>query len=334
MSTTSLGDLAQSFTLRQRNATLRTEMSRLTEELSTGRVSDVRQVLQGNYSYLTDLERKLDVLNGYKVTTTEATHFAAATQSALERVENIGEALSSSLITSGNSAVGTAVKDTVAEARNALEALMATLNTKVSGRSLFGGTATDRPPLADADDLLSALGTALSGATNVADIQTAAQAWFDDPAGFDALIYQGSDTALSPFALSDTEKVSLDVRATDPRLKDLVRLVAVTALADDASLTLSTPDKAQLFVESGTMMLGARDGVISLRAGVGYAEARVDSAATRNAAEMTSLDFARGELLGVDPYETATKLEDIQFQLQSLYSVTVRMSQLSLVNFL
>lgn len=334
MSTTSLGDLAQSFTLRQRNSVLRTEMSRLTEELSTGRVSDLRQVLQGNYSYLTDLERKLEVLQGYKVATTEATHFADGMQTALERVEDIGQSLSGSLITSGTSSIGTAVNDTAAEAGNALEALMATLNTKVSGRSLFGGTATDRPPLASADDLLAALGTAVGGATSVADIQTAAQAWFDDPAGFDAVIYQGATTGLSPFAASDTDRISLDVRATDSRLKDMIRLVAVTALADDAALALDAQQKSELFLDAGTRMLGARDGITSLRAGVGYVEARIDAAATRNAAEMTSLDFARGALLGVDPYETATKLEDVQFQLQSLYSVTVRMSQLSLVNFL
>jgi flagellar hook-associated protein 3 FlgL len=44
--------------------------------------------------------------------------------------------------------------------------------------------------------------------------------------------------------------------------------------------------------------------------------------------------FAKTGLLEIDPFEAATKLEEVQFQLQSLYSVTVRMSQLSLVKFL
>ena len=62
--------------------------------------------------------------------------------------------------------------------------------------------------------------------------------------------------------------------------------------------------------------------------------ARLDRIATRNAAEVTSLTMAKNTLLEADPFEAATKLEEAQFQLQSLYTVTVRSSELSLVNFL
>ena len=54
----------------------------------------------------------------------------------------------------------------------------------------------------------------------------------------------------------------------------------------------------------------------------------------RNEAEETSLEFARNSLLAADPFETATELENVQFYLQSLYTVTARNSQLNLVNFL
>ena len=114
----------------------------------------------------------------------------------------------------------------------------------------------------------------------------------------------------------------------------MLRLVAVTALANDPSLGLNTTEKAELYAMSGEQMLAAQDGIILLRANVGSAEARIESISARNAAEITSLRFAKSALLEVDPFETATQLEEVQFQLQSLYSVTVRMSQLSLLNFL
>ena len=67
---------------------------------------------------------------------------------------------------------------------------------------------------------------------------------------------------------------------------------------------------------------------------VGVAEARIEQAATRNNAARTSLEYSRNKLIAADPYETAAQLQTVQFQLESLYSVTVRNANLSLVNFL
>ncbi|NUH66764.1 flagellar hook protein [Sulfitobacter sp. S0837] len=336
MSSTSIGDLAQSFMLRNRNTALKQEMTRLTTELSTGQVADTRAVLGGNYSYLTEIERKLETLTGYDVATTEANHMAGAMQSALERIESLGTDLSLSLIAAGTSAVGTSKSVVAADARNAMAALVGTMNSNIAGRSMFSGTATDRAPLPDDTALLDALKTAITsaGATSPTDIMAAATNWFNDPAGFAATAYQGSDNALAPMTLSETESVRLDIRATDPDLKTMLRLSAVAALAEDPALALTEPEQTELFEMTGQQMLAGRDGITSLRAKVGFAEARIEQVSSRNAAEKTSLDYAKANLLASDPYDAATKLEEVQFQLQSLYSVTVRMSQLSLVNFL
>jgi flagellar hook-associated protein 3 FlgL len=334
MTALNLGDLSQSYSLRQRNTALKQQMDQLTTELASGQVADVRQVLAGNYSYLTDIERKMDILAGYNVATTEAAYFAEASQLALGRVEDIGTDLSSSLLIAGTSAIGVSGSDTVAEARNALEAMVGAFNTDVAGRYLFGGTATDNRPLLSADDLLTALQTAISGATTPDAMLADAKTWFDDPAGFATSIYQGSADGLAPFALSQTENVALDIRATDPKLYDMLRLTAVAALADDPTFGLDINGQSELFDKTGQQMLGAKDSIIALRAEVGFVEARIERISSRNAAEVSSLEYARTSLLEVDPYETATRLEDVQFQLQSLYAVTVRSSQLSLVNFI
>ncbi|MGC1497558.1 MAG: flagellin [Sulfitobacter sp.] len=334
MTAVSLGDLAQSFMLRQRNTALKHEMSRLTTELATGQVADVRQVLGGNYSYLTDIERKSDILAGYGIATTEATHFASTMQTSLGRFDELAQTLSSSLLTAGTSAIGPSGTDTANEARNALNAMVGTLNTDIAGRYTFAGTATNQPPLVDADALLDAVKTAVAGATNPTDIMVAAKSWFESPTGFPAFAYLGADEPLAPFALSPTENVSLDVRATDPDLSKMLRMAAVAALADDPSFALDVPAQAELFAVTGQKMLATQNGITALRANIGFVEARVENIAARNAAEVTSLSFAKSALLEVDPFESATQLEEVQFQLQSLYSVTVRMSQLSLVNFL
>ena len=334
MAVASLGDLSHSHFLRRRNVALRQQIDRLTTELASGQVADPREVLAGNYSYLADIERRMAVLEGYRVATTEAGLFTGAIQTALGHIGDNGSALASSLMTAGTSAIGFSGSDTVAEARNTLEALIGAMNANTAGRYLFSGTATDQPPLPDAQTILAALRTAVSGASTPADLLAASQAWFDDPAGFGAVLYQGGADALSPYTLSETDRVALDVRAVDPALREVLRLTATAALAGDAAFGFDIAAQSDLFRAAGQQLLIAQDRLIALRAEVGFVEARIERIATRNAAEVTSLTFARLNLLEADPFETATRLEEAQFQLQSLYSVTVRMSQLSLANFL
>ena len=59
-----------------------------------------------------------------------------------------------------------------------------------------------------------------------------------------------------------------------------------------------------------------------------------EEASTRLSAERTSYEIARTGLLEADPYETASRLEDVQFQLEALYAVTARMARLSLTSYL
>ena len=93
-------------------------------------------------------------------------------------------------------------------------------------------------------------------------------------------------------------------------------------------------ERAKLALASGEAAIAARDGLTSLRARIGLAEERIDHASTRIAAERTALEIARNDIVGADPYETATKLQEVERQLQTLYTMTGRMSELSLTNYL
>lgn len=309
MTTMSIGDLAQSFMLRNRNASLRQDMLRLTQELSTGQITDMRKALAGNYSYLTEIERSLSVLDGYGVATTEAGIFADTTQTALARFQQVGGDLANSLIIKGGSTIGSQSNDTSAEAKIALSTLVSTLNTKAAGRSVFGGAATDRPAVASVDTLLTNLKSILAGVTTPADMVDATTAWFDSPLGFDATVYRGSALPLAPIRLSDTDDVTFDLRATEPRLKEVMLHAAIASLADDPDFGFDDTQKAEIFVAAGQSLLGARDSVIALRSRTGFVEAHIEGITTQNAAERTSAEYEKTSLLQIDPYAAATKLE-------------------------
>ena len=86
--------------------------------------------------------------------------------------------------------------------------------------------------------------------------------------------------------------------------------------------------------QAGQQLLSTEEGRITLSARIGTAEAQIETARTRNAAEETALGILRSGIGSVDPYEAATRLETVRAQLESLYLVTARVSRLSLTEYL
>lgn len=180
---------------------------------------------------------------------------------------------------------------------------------------------------------MTELRTAVTGATTVDDVLTAVDTWFASPTGYAAVGYTGSTTPLTPMRIGDGETVAVQTTAANADLREVIKNVASTALVADGALGLSTEQKRDMLGRTGVSLLASQDGLTAIRAEVGASQERIDRIATRNSAQNTSLEYAKGALLSADPYETATKLEEVQFQLQSLYTITARMSDLSLVNF-
>ncbi|MEP3918240.1 flagellin [Ascidiaceihabitans sp.] len=334
MNSVSIGDLAHSYLLQRRGSSLRAEMSKLNQELTSGQVADIKSILAGNFSYLSDIETSMSHLNAYKTSSAEATQFTSAMQSALDVVQTQSTDLGTNILSVVAGGIDAVSRQVTVEAREQLGAIVNTLNTDLAGRSIFSGTASNQAPLASSTDILNSVRSVMAGQIGPTNKLAAVDAWFADPAGFDAVIYQGSSDAMAPFRLSEHEDLSLDVRANDKAIKDVIRNVAVAALANDAALGIDFTERAALLNDAGVGLMTNAADVTALRANIGFIEERIDDIATRNSIESTSLEYAKGALLSVDPYETATRLEEVQFQLQSLYTVTVRSSELTLVNFL
>ncbi len=334
MTLNSIGDLARGLTLRTRSTEIKSQIESLSYEMSTGQVQDISGRLAGDYSHLLDLDRSLERLDAFSIATAEAKLFTEAMQLSLTTFSNSVAEMSASLLSFGTANQTVTHEQASVQARNELDTMISALNTRAGGRSLYSGTMTDNTPLPSAEALLGALQAELVGLVGVTDIRQAAEDWFDDPAGFDAVIYQGGANTLAPMQITENEHVTLPITATNPALKAAMRDVAVAALATDETLGWVPELRTAVFTQLGVDLANAQDATVNLRAGVGAAEARIEQAATRNAAAKTSAGYARNELIAADPYETAARLQTVQFQLESLYSVTVRNSNLSLVNFL
>lgn len=330
----SLGDMASHFMLRRQNVRMNAELGQLTQEMSSGQTADIPRHLKGNYSYLGDIERKLRVIEGYDTAAKEASVLTAAMQSALEKVQKSTTALSADLILSGNTNLPQGMQVASTNAKGELRALLSALNTNVAGRSLFSGVATDTTTFASSSSFLSELKGAVAGEVTLNGILGAIDNWFDAPGGgFETAGYLGAMTDLPPLLVGEGETVGLTLRGDDQVIRELLKNTAIAALAADPDLGYSTLLQSSMLVSAGENLLTSQGALSAVRGDLGYAESRLEESKSRISAERTSFEMSRNELLGVDLYETATRLEAAQFQLESLYTATARLSQLSLVGY-
>lgn len=329
----SFGDMSQYLLLRTRSVDLNDTLSTLTQELSTGVASDLPAQLGGDLGFVVDLERSISNMDSYQVTAQETALFATTAQTYLTRISDNMGALSSDILGTSVGTSDATTQSLAGQARNHLESTISNLNGQLSGRSLFAGIDTSSVALEGADTMMTALEAEVAGLTDPDDIVTAVENWFDDPAGFDTIMYNGSSSDMAPVRIGATTDVSIGVRADDERLKDVMKGLAVAALADEDSMGLSETEAANLMDRAGLELVNAQSSLIDLQADLGFVEQRIEEAQTLNAAALTSMSVTLNDLILADPAETATRIEEVEFQLQALYTVTARLSDLNLLNY-
>lgn len=331
MALISIGDLAQSLMLKRQNAAAKAEVQRLTVTLSTGRVEDVARHVRGDLGPLAGLDASLARLDGYRQVTGEAARTGAALQNVVGLIGQAASATGAALLSIGQGGSNILLDGAGVQARQALDQAVGAMNTRVADRSLLAGVATDQPAVIDAATLLSQAETAVAGATSAADIDSRLQAWLDDPAGFAAQAYRGGAEA-APFPVADGEMLRLDVTAADPGFRRTLKGLLMGSLLTRGTLPDTT--RADLARRSGEVLAEAAPDLAHLSARVGVAEARIDSARTRNSAEASALALARDGIVGVDGYDAATALQETQARLETLYTLTARLSRLKLADYL
>lgn len=337
MNYVSIGDMAQTFQLRRHNVQLQRHLQQLSEELTTGVKADLAKAVSGDFKVLAGIDRTLQNLDSYHTATTEAAHFAASLQASLAVTQDIATELAPGLVSVATSGDPTLVDTLVNDARQKFHAAVSALNTQVGDRYLFAGAATDQKPITGSQDILDALSLAVAGQMTATGVQTAVAAWFDAPVGgggYLDTVYGGSANALAPFRLGEGNSAVLDVTAADAPLRGMLESLALGALLAEGVLAGDHTERAVLATTAGESLFAANGQMAALRARIGTVEAHIDAAATRNSAEKSALEIARTGIVAADPYETASALEAVQTQIETLYSLTARLSRLSLADYL
>jgi flagellar hook-associated protein 3 FlgL len=333
MATTTFGDLAQSAAFRRHSLALQREITARSAEVTTGRVADPARTQRGDLSTLAAIETSLARMAAFETATAEAETLAASTQRVLETLDTLASDFAPTLLSAGSGGapgLGTAV---AAEARARFDSALSALNTRLGDRTLLAGVETGAPAVADAETILAALDAAVAGAAGVGEVIDRVSDWFDAPSGFAATGYLGG-AAATGIAVSADDRVGLAVTAADPAIVATLKGLAIGAMLGRAGVPDQPADRSALTRAAGETLVGAQTDRTTLAARIGTAEGRIAAAATRNAAERSAMELSRAGILGADEYDSATRLERAQTQIETLYAVTARLSRLSLTDFL
>lgn len=333
MATNTLGDLAQSASFRRHNLALQREITARGTEVTTGRVADPARALRGDLSPLAAVETSLTRIAAFETAAAEAELLAGGIQRVLERIDTAASDFAPTLLAAGSGSAQSLGNAIPSQARDQFEGALSALNTRLGDRSLLAGVATDQPAVADAGTILAALDAAVAGAAGVQEVIDRVSDWFDAPTGFAATGYLGA-AAAGGIAISADDRVALDVTAADPAIVATLKGLAIAAMAGRTGVPDQPADRAALARAAGETLIGAQIDRSTLAARIGTAEGRIAAAASRNAAERSALELSRADLLGADEYDSATRLERAQTQIETLYAVTARLSRLSLTDFL
>lgn len=335
MPISTLGDMAQYLSSSRNNYQIKSRLMTLSQELSTGRKEDLSKHLGGDTYKLADLDRRIAVGTAQIASADSIGQRLNMMQLSLENVENVRSGLVES-IGSMTSSPGLEQLDIGAEAGvYAFETIVSTMNGSFAGQSLFAGAATDSAALAEADVMLDALRTAIAGTTTAADASAAISDWFDLPGGgFETVGYIGDTGDIPSRRIDDETTVTQPARADDQAIRDVLKAAALAALANDPGTAMTDGERSAMINASTASLIAAGTPLVNLQAETGAQEARLDAANARITAQVSALSLMRNDMVAADPFETASELEQVQIQLETHYTVTARLSQLSLAGYI
>ena len=333
----STSDLGRSLHLKLAGMTLKGRLTTLSKEVASGIKSDIPQAVRGDLGQVNMLESRIAALQTYQLNAGQAATRFGAMQDSLELVQSTVSNMGPELLAEASSGSVGNLRVRVTEAARSLDTVIATINTTLEGKHLFSGVRPDTPPLISRDELLAQVTSAIAGTTTADEIIARVEGWFaadQTQPGFVRDAYRGSPQGPSAIPIDDRQEVGSDVNAASSGIKDTIKNLVLITIAADPAQSLSADDLKRVATHAASGMIEANIGITDLRAGLGVSEQTIARAQVRNGAESTALNIARNDIISADPYETATALKETEANLENIYLLTARLSNMSLANFL
>lgn len=351
MKTSFISSLSIQTTMRHAVSKAQQDMVAAQQEVTTGRHADVGVALGATTARSLDLTRDVLRIKSMQATNSLATQRLEASEEALSRMQDLGQTVLDSLVGLGTSGDVTNLAVARTTIQTSLDTFASFANTSVNGEYLFSGIDTDVKPFEDVAKEGSAARTAFTAELNtfLAGLGIAKEdmtetdmnnfldqmetAFADDTAtGFWAVnVSNASDTNMKN-RISQSEIVETSTNSNTEAMRKFVltSLVAMEFMTED--MPAKTRDVA---TTRATGYVGqAIAGLTSTRSLLGLSAERVKKADESLEAQNKIIETHLNDLQSVDAYEASTRVKGLEALIEASYTLTARLQQLSLVNFL
>ncbi len=334
---------------------LQENLTKANTEVTTGRHADVGLTLGHQTGEALSLRQQRAELDTLQDANTSATLRLKSTNTSLDRIREIGDSFKNSLI--GMPAGDSAVQIVFDQSRSHLSTMISLLNTTAGGQYIFGGTNTKEKPLEDytggaspsasklAVDAVfsqappSGFGISQSDPGVSAITPDQMKAFLADGGPFESLFKganwsnwsNASDQNIRSL-ISPAEKFETSVNANETAFQKMA--MAYTMVLDLGFRGLSEETRQVVINKAVETLSKAVTGVIDIQADLGIVQEKIDSANERMDLQRTIFDERIGKLESVDPAEAKIRVDQLMTQIQTSYSLTAQLRQLSLINFL
>jgi flagellar hook-associated protein 3 FlgL len=325
---------------------LQADLQKAQTESVSGRHADPGLVLGLRISRNLDWRVELDGLKAALDRNNRTGERASATQASIEFIRSAATDLMELLPASRTSLNGKEL------ARNGsqlgLDAITSGLRTTYSGTYLFSGASADLDPLVDyvgsaAEAAFDAAFLAEFGFSKT-DAQaaniTASQvnqflsgrfsAIFDDPDW--SITWSGASPINMQSQIDKNTRVDASANVGERPFRDL--LWAATAVFELSNTAIGQSAFQAVADASLAKLANSAQGLGEIQSRIGQAQRSMKTANTRMETRSSLLESAIARTEGVDPYEAVTRLNALSNQLEASYSVTSRLSKLSLMNYI
>ncbi|PQA72452.1 flagellar hook-associated family protein [Brucella oryzae] len=347
MKAQSISTFGATSALRALVAKNKAEMLKAQQEATTGTVFDVGLSLGSKSGQSISLRKEYDRLSVLTDMNKLVQQRMNATQTATGTIIENTQTFLGDLTGANNTAESAA---TVAKsAKSILDSVTGLLNTSYNGEYIFAGVNTDVKPVADYTEG-SAAQTAVRQAFQdhfgfaIDDPQVAnitgdeMKAFLEgdfadqfNDANWAANWSDASDTVIKS-RISPTETADTSISANADGFRKTI--MSAVMVAEFATIGLNSSAFEALTHQAMQTTTTAITETTSEQTTLGLAQSRTEAATTRIAAQQKILNQSVLNLEEVDPYEAATRVNALKTQIETSYSLTVQLQNMSLLNYL
>lgn len=329
-----IGNLTNAGGSKQRLSNLRDEATLSGERLSKGHKSalDIARSQKTGLIYAIDKETK-NIESYISAAEGRGTELQII-QSTLEDIRKSSSQISLGILSALHDQSNQAVFMQAEAAEDTLTTIVSSLNRSVAGRSLFSGAKLDSAALVESVQIIDDVEAILNSAPDVTTGLATVDYYFNDPSGGFALSsYTGSAEDSPDVEIMDGRFLRQSIRADNPVIKETIRNVSIIAAVSRGNVT-SPSDQASFLKAASEKNLTTNENLVQIQQQVGQDQDVLEKAVIENRVRIDVLNSSRNKVTSVDIFQEAATFEELQVQLETSYRVVVRLSSLTLSNFM